>query len=511
MVKGVAFGDDALLATGSADGSIRLWQAGARQPALLGEASVGEATNFVHAVAFSPDGQQLASGEKGGVARVWDVRDPRDPQQVGEPLGSFTSWVNTVAFAPDGQSVVAGSSDGSAAVFAVADGRTLRTLPNPAAVTGAVWVGQDGLLTSQIDGVARLWPVPGPQQGGFADTIWSILPSADGQVLAVAPGTADGSVHLRSGSGAPVALLTPPAEASAGDGAAGMSADGRWVAAGTATGNLAVWERDPASGQARSAGVLEVSAELVESVAIDAGGTLVGGVADDGAVGVWRLVPGGAPALAHRLSVPGLPLGVTFSPDGGLLAVGTTDGQVHLWRLGGEAAQAEELAPLEGFDNYVYGLAFDPTGRYLAAGSTDRTVRIWDLADPAAARALGGPLRGPGDTVTALDWSADGGLLAGASKDGSLWLWAVADPAAPVLSATLRALPGALYAVALPTDAQQVLAGGAGQVVAAWQTDAEAAAAGICARTGTPMTQVEWEALAPGAAYDPPCPAPAQG
>jgi hypothetical protein len=71
----------------------------------------------------------------------------------------------------------------------------------------------------------------------------------------------------------------------------------------------------------------------------------------------------------------------------------------------------------------------------------------------------------------------------------------------------MGALDGALYAVALTPDGRHVLAGGTGQVVAAWQTEARAAAASTCGRTGTPMSQAEWERLAPGAPYDPPCPA----
>ena len=509
MVKSVSFAPGEVLATGSADGTIRLWAAPTREEAdLLGQASVGAATDFVHAVAFSADGTRLASGEKDRVARIWDVSDPEDPTQVGEPLGGFTSWVNTVAFSPDGQAVAAGSSDGSVRVFGVEDGLPLMTLPTPAAVTGTQFVGDgSALLTAEVAGVARLWPLPGPQRVGFADSIWNLLPSDDGALLAVAPGSADGALHLFTGAPgtalAKAGLLTLPDDAK-GDGAAGMSADGRWFAAGTATGTVAVWERDPATGQARDAGVVTVSDQLVESVAVSTDGTLMAAVADDGAVGVWSLATGRDAQPAHELAVPGLPLGAAFSPDATLLAVGTTDGQVHLWRIGPDTA--DELAPLTGFDNYVYSVAFDPAGRYLAAGSTDRTVRIWDVTDPSAALPVGGPIRGPGDTVYALDWSPDSTVLAGAAKDGVVWLWEVADPAVPTLRATLGASEGTLYSVALSGGGQRVSGAGAGRTVVTWQTDPAVVADGTCARTGTGMTEAEWQRLAPGAPYVPPCP-----
>lgn len=509
-----------LVATGSSDGTVRIWQAPDDGPAsLVGQASVGEPTNFVHAVAFSPDGDLLASGEKDRAARIWDVRNPAAPVQQGEVLGGFDSWVNAVGFAPDGQTLVAGSSDNTVRMFTVADGQPVGTWPTPAVVTSAQFVGSgSALLTGEVDGVARLWPIPGPVVGGFGDTVWNIEPSADGSVVMVAPGDADGSVHLLgvtgSGDPQPVDILTPPGEVGSPDGAAGMSSDGRWVAAGTAAGKVVVWERDPVGGAARLSGVVTVSDQLVEAAIISPDGTLMAAVADDGAVGVWSLRPGAPPEPAHELSVAGLPLGAAFSPDSSLLAVATTGAQVHLWRLGGDpadgagsSAEAQELPALTGFENYVYSVAFDPSGRYLAAGSTDRTVRIWDVTDPAAAGQVGSELRGPRDTVYALDWSADGSLLAGASKEGSVWLWDMAEPAAPVVEATLTAADGNLYAMALAPDGAQISAGGSPRTVSTWQIDVDQVAAGTCARTGTAMTEAEWQQLVPGVPFSPPCPA----
>jgi WD40 repeat protein len=508
-----------LLATGSADGTLRIWQAPADGPVtLVGQASVGEPTNFVHAVAFSPDGNLLASGEKGRAARIWDVRDPAAPVQQGEALDGFDSWVNSVGFSPDGRTLVAGSSDNTVRMFNIADGQPQATWPTPAVVTSTQFVGSGAaLLTGEVDGVARLWPIPGPVVGGFADTVWNIAPSADGSMVAVAPGSGDGSVYLMDtkdpGEPRTVEVLTPPAEVGPTDGAGGMSADGRWVVGGTAVGKVVVWERDPNGGAAQLSGVVTVSDELVEAAIVSPDGTLMAAVADDGSVGVWSLSPGTAPEPAQELSVPGLPLGAAFSPDSSLLAVTTTGGQVHLWRLGGDRADgsgspagAEELPVLTGFDNYAYSVAFDPSGSYLAAGSTDRTVRIWDLSNPAAAVQIGPELRGPRDTVYALDWSADGTLLAGASKEGSVWLWGMADPAAPVVEATLAAQEGNTYAVALAPDGAQVSSGGSPRTVATWQIDVEQVANDTCARTGTAMTAAEWEQLVPGIPFDPPCP-----
>lgn len=515
-VQSVAYSADGdVLATGSHDGAARLWTTPTSgDPQLLGTAQVGDAVDFVHGVAFSPDGEMLATAEKAGVVKLWDVSTPRSPKQLGGPLGGFDSWVNSVAFSPDGTAVAAGGSDGRVLVFSVADGTAMTQLPNPSAVNAVQFVGSGAtLLSSEIGGVARLWPLPGPVLGGFSDTIWSIAYDADEAQLAVAPGAGDGSLYLfdesRPGEPRLIDTLTPPASAGLADGAGAMSEDGRWVAVGTSDGNVVVWERGDGEAGYGLSGVLKASDLLIEAVAISPDATMVAGVADDGAVRVWSLTAGAPPEPLHEVDVPGIALGLAFSPDSQLLAVGTSSDQVHLWRMNGsDDGSVEELSTLTEFDNDVYGLAFDPSGQHLAVGSTDRSIRIWDMSDPASPVLVGEPIRGPGDTVYSLGWGEDG-TLAAASKEGSVWLWQVSDPASPTLQATLPAATS-LYVVRLADGGQRVLAGGSAQDVTTWQTDPEAVSGQMCAITGTPMTPAEWERVAPGAPYTPPCEVPAE-
>ena len=69
-------------------------------------------------------------------------------------------------------------------------------------------------------------------------------------------------------------------------------------------------------------------------------------------------------------------LAVAFSPDGKTLASGGWDKKIHLW----DTASGNELAPLPGHNQDIWGIAFSPNGKYLATGSEDRTARLWDVA-----------------------------------------------------------------------------------------------------------------------------------
>jgi WD40 repeat protein len=121
----------------------------------------------------------------------------------------------------------------------------------------------------------------------------------------------------------------------------------------------------------------------------------------------------------HTASVNGL----AVSPDGLLLASGSLDKTVRLWRL----PDGKFLKTLTGHTDAVVGLALSPIslpggtgGWLLASAGLDQTVRLWRVPEGKLLKTL----EGHTDWVTRLAIRPDGQWLASASYDQTIRLWA---------------------------------------------------------------------------------------
>src|SRR5438034_9333631 len=65
------------MATGSADGTICLWNLANQASTLLPTEPARPGLRMIHALVFSPDGKSLASAGADGAVNLWDVRAKR--------------------------------------------------------------------------------------------------------------------------------------------------------------------------------------------------------------------------------------------------------------------------------------------------------------------------------------------------------------------------------------------------------------------------------------------------
>lgn len=162
---------------------------------------------------------------------------------------------------------------------------------------------------------------------------------------------------------------------------------------------------------------------------------------DDPAVQT-RLV--GTQAQASYLTAPdssgGRATVVAYAPNG-IVAAGSVDGAVRLWRST-ERSGADSVAQLpDAHAGAVTALAFGSGGDRLATAGQDHRLRLWDVRRIDAARPLG--TIDTGSTAQALSSTADGRTVLLAGDDGTLATLDVTDPMNPrIRGSRIAAHPG---------------------------------------------------------------------
>jgi WD40 repeat protein len=507
-VQSVAFSPDAdVLAAGSADKTVRLWNVSRpARPVALGRPLTGPAQQ-VNSVTFSPDGSTLAAGSEDRKVWLWNVSTPARPVREA-PLSGATDWVNTISFSPDGRSLAAGSSDDRVLVWnlatrAAATWALAATLPQPQPVTSLAWDGGGRLVAGDADGLVRLWTLPTPvlRAGGAAD---SVAYGDDGQLLAV------GGPSLQLWDPITRTLLAAalvPGPANVAVNAVAFLAGGSTLAAGYSDGDLQLWKVVHGRSLSPLSRPVQASASgLVEFTAFSPNGRLLATCGDDGTVRLWSVTDPALPRLLATVSHPKtIAFSVAFSPNGRTLAAASTDDLTRLWNVSRPAHPTKIGKPLGGPTSYAISVTFSPDGRTLAVGSADKTVRLWDVTNLAHPVRLGRPLTGTGGYVYSVAFSPDGRTLASGATDGTVWLWHVSDPARPRLEATLTGPAQQVWSVAFAPGGATLAAASNDGTVRLWDTQARAAAAGVCATGGQPITRAEWADYVPGRLYMPPC------
>ncbi|KUM60481.1 hypothetical protein ACN42_g6647 [Penicillium freii] len=111
---------------------------------------------------------------------------------------------------------------------------------------------------------------------------------------------------------------------------------------------------------------------------------------------------------------------VAFSPDGKLVASGSTDQSVKVWNTITGAIHKT----LEGHSRWVTSVVFSPDSKFVASGSRDSTVNVWNILTGDILRKLAGDMResdsGYSQWVTSTAFSPDGLFLACAAEDITL-------------------------------------------------------------------------------------------
>ncbi|HBL59780.1 MAG TPA: serine/threonine protein kinase [Cyanobacteria bacterium UBA8803] len=282
-VESIAISPDGqILASGSTDRTIKLWQLPDGQEI----STLKSHQERIAAVVFSPDGQTLVSGSYDQTIKLWQVEQRRERCT----LIGHTKWITSLAMSQDGETLASGSSEGTIKLWHLQQGRELRTLKGHTNYVSAIAIAPDGQTLASVsgDGTVKLWHL---STGMELHTFGS-------------------SFLLHRGSFCSVAF----------------SPDRQMLATGRGDGTINLWHL----GTRRELGILKGHTERVRAVAFSPDGQMLVSGSMDKTIKIWQVQERQAIATlkGHTWEV----YAVAFSPDGQMLVSGSMDKTIKIWQ-----------------------------------------------------------------------------------------------------------------------------------------------------------------------------------
>jgi polar amino acid transport system permease protein len=318
----------------------------------------------IYGIALSPDGSLLAAGSADGQVRVWNV-----PSDINTSVGKDFSpaddppWpvrifsgsgapVLAVGFTPDGASLIAASRDGTVRAWSAASGSVTQEFDLGTGPLIDVALSGDRKALAALDegGANHVWDVAAEQE------IQSIAPdgsprqavaiSQDGALVAAAEGTAVQVWNV--GTGELVQTLQPYCED------------------GTST----TEEACAAANEEWFGHVKDVT-----SLAFSPDSQLLATGSADTTIAFWELETGevAASSVGHWAAVTAM----VFDEPGDFLLSGGRDFKSRMIRVAG----GKSTAIYEGHLATINGVAFGPQEDTIITAGDDGSLRVWETAN----------------------------------------------------------------------------------------------------------------------------------
>ncbi len=276
-VKSIAFSRDGkMLASGSADDTIKLWNLATNQDVatLTGHSSTD------YTIAFSPDVKMLASGSTDTI-QLWNIESDKN---ISTLSSSFDS-IRFIAFSKNGKTLVSASRDGTIKLWNLETNEEIATLNEHSDDVLVVAFSPDGktLASGSSDNTIKLWDLQ------------------TNEMIATLEGHSDGVTSLA------------------------FNPDSSILVSSSYDNTIKFWDlfnnEEVDSLEGHSSGIL--------SIAIAPNGRILASGSEDSTIKLWDLTTKEEIAILTGHSDP--VNYVVFSPDGKKLASGSEDNTIKIW------------------------------------------------------------------------------------------------------------------------------------------------------------------------------------
>jgi WD40 repeat protein len=316
----------------------------------------------VKAVAFSPVEPLLASASRDSTIRLWNVSNG---QEISTIVG-HRGGVDALAFSPDGALLASGSEDQTIRIWDGRTGAAISTLVGHSGVVTSLVFSGDGkrLISGSWDRTIRIWNIPEGTQSKeiqVGDPVNSVAISREGRILS--------SSGDRYATRPAVKRDTLLFERNAAEQSVTRPV-------------VRIWD-------ALSGRVVMAMAQIPDGVAAISAqyspdGSRVIAALSNGTAGIW-VVTTGKLAATIRTSDTGMWGAAVFDPRGTRIFTSSSS-TIQLWDTR-SLQMVFELHGLEGYWGFTERrdprlndelcLAFSKDGSIMASGSLDTTVRLW--------------------------------------------------------------------------------------------------------------------------------------
>jgi len=311
-------------------------------------------TDFVNAVAVTPDGKRIISGSSDNTVKVWDLN-------TGAEVLTFTghaSPVNAVAVAvtPDGTRVISGSSDNTVRVWNLEEGTETLTFNGHSLPVVAVAVTPDGkkVVSASIATInsIKVWDLATGKEEltlkGHGDLVRTVSIPPENQIISASD---DGTIkvwnltngqalfrHIHGQEDAGKRVVSEPVYAIA------ITSDGKWLIS--------------------SSGYSQKSTNIVIVWNLEAHNYYYN---------YYKYSPKLERFILKGHNSPISAIAVT--PDGKKIISASFDNTIKIWDI----QSRKEIYTFTAHDQSISDITVTLDGKKIISASRDKTVKVWDL------------------------------------------------------------------------------------------------------------------------------------